>query len=134
MKDRLDAVNCFRSILNNVCVSTSYRYVSGGTAKDAFEAGVALAGGIFLLIYLSLLQNVDSITQAIDVFGSTFYVFVMAFFPTSKLAVFLDLLMGTVGASIAANKLRARGLEILFAFGFGWTAMNIAINWFNSPI
>lgn len=108
--------------------------MSRGTAKDAFEAGVALAGGIFLLIYLALLQNADSTTQAIDVFGRTFYAFVMALFPTSKLAVFLDLLMGTVGASIAASKLRVRGLGILVAFGFGWTAMNIAISWSTSPI
>lgn len=72
--------------------------------------------------------------RTIDVFGRTFYAFVMAFFPTSKLAVFLDLLMGTVGASIAASKLRVRGLGILVAFGFGWTAMNIAISWFTSPI
>ncbi|MEE6209607.1 hypothetical protein U3A55_05510 [Salarchaeum sp. III] len=108
--------------------------MSAGTAKDAFEAGVALAGAVFLLVYLSLLQNADSVTQAIDVFGRTFYTFVMAFFPTSKLAVFLDLLMGTVGASIAASKLRARGIGILIAFGFAWTATNIVLNWLNSPI
>lgn len=58
----------------------------------------------------------------------------MAFFPTSKFAVFLNLLVGTVGASIAVSKLTVRGLGILIAFGFGWTAMNIAINWFTSPI
>ena len=58
----------------------------------------------------------------------------MAFFPTTKLAISLDLLMGTIGASIAASKLRAQGIGILVAFGFGWTATNIVINWFNSPI
>lgn len=108
--------------------------MSGKTAKDAFQAGVALAGGIFFLIYLVLLQNAASTTQAVGVFGRTLYAFIMAFFPTSKLAVFLDLLVGTIGASIAASKLRVRGLEILVAFGFGWTAMNIAINWLDSPI
>ena len=55
----------------------------GGTAKDAFEAGIALAGGLFLLIYLILLQNADSTAEAIDVFGRTFYAFVIAFFPTN---------------------------------------------------
>ena len=42
--------------------------------------------------------------------------------------------MGTVGALIPVSKLRARGLGILVAFGFGWTVMNIAISWFNSLI
>lgn len=36
--------------------------MSAGTAEDAFKSGVALAGGLFLLIYLSLLQRADSIT------------------------------------------------------------------------
>lgn len=98
------------------------------TAQDAFEAGVVLAIGLFVLVYLVLIQNADSPTEAIDVFGRTFYTFVMAFFPTSKLAIFLYLLMGTVGASIAASKLRARGIGVLVAFGFGWTATNIIIN------
>ena len=99
-----------------------------GTAKDTFEAGVAIAGGLFVLVYLVLLQNASSTVQAINVFGRTFYAFVMAFFLTNELAVSLNLLMGTVGASIAASKLRVRGLGILVAFGFGWTTMNIIIN------
>lgn len=104
------------------------------TAEDAFKAGVAIAGGMFLLVYIVLLRQADSAAQAIDIFGRTFYTFVMAFLPTSRFAIFLDLVMGTLGASIAVTKLRARGIGILIAFGFGWTATNIIVNWFSSPI
>lgn len=42
------------------------------TAQDAFEAGVVLAIGLFLLVYFVLIQNADSPAEAVDVFGRTF--------------------------------------------------------------
>jgi hypothetical protein len=59
---------------------------------------------------------------------------VMAILPTSELAVFLDFVVGTLGASVAASKLRAELVGVIIAFGFGWTATNIIINWFTAPI
>ncbi|AGN01202.1 hypothetical protein L593_06265 [Salinarchaeum sp. Harcht-Bsk1] len=87
-----------------------------------------------MLLYLLLLLNSDSVDQSSEIFARTFYTFMMAFFPTNEVALILDVIMGTLGASVAASELRAKTVGILIAFGFCWSATNILINWFTAPI
>ena len=108
--------------------------MKGGSLEDAFKAGVAIAASLFLYVYVILLQNAESTDQAIRVFGRTLYAFVMAFYPTSELALFLNFLTTTVGATIAARKLPAKGIGIIIVIGFLWTATNIIVSWFTAPI
>ena len=108
--------------------------MGSGTAEDALEAGVVMAAALALGVYFLLIQNTDSPAEAVTIFGRMFYALIFALVPTSEFAVFLDVIAGTVGAAITADKLRSEGVGLLMAFGFGWTAMTIIINWFNAPI
>lgn len=104
------------------------------TLEDAFVVGVVAAGGLLMVVYFLLLLNSDSANQSSEIFARTLYTFIMAFVPTNEVALVLDVIMGTLGASIAASELRAKTIGILVAFGFCWTVTNMVINWFTAPV
>lgn len=108
--------------------------MDGKTLEDAFKSGVAIAASLLLLVYVIRLQHASTPEQMVDIFGSTFYAFVVAIFPTSEFALVLDFCMGTMGASLAVSKLRAEIVGATIGFGFFWTATNIVVGLIQAPV
>lgn len=104
------------------------------TLADILKVGTVAALSLFMLVYLFLLRSAESPTEAVDIFGRTFYTTVFLFIPTSVVGVFLNFIGGSIAAAITVDKLNLKVIGAIIAFSFGWTCVNIIVNWYTAPI
>lgn len=109
---------------------------SGGleTLAEVIKIGTVAALSLFMLVYFFLLRSAESPSDAVDVFGRTIYTTVFLFIPTSAVGVFLNFVGGSIAAAISVEKLNLKVIGAIIAFSFGWTGVNIVVNWYTAPI
>ena len=104
------------------------------TLGDILKIGTVAALSLFMLVYFFLLRSADSPSEAVDIFGRTFYTMVFLFIPTSVVGVFFNFIGGAIAAAISIDKLNLKVIGAIIAFSFGWTSVNIIMNWYTAPI
>lgn len=104
------------------------------TLADLLKLGTTVALSLFVFVAYVLLTNADSVSEASDTVGRTIYTMIFILVPTSAEGVFLSIIGGFILATISIEALNLKLIGTIIAFSFGWTAINIIVNWHTAPI
>lgn len=100
-------------------------FVTGGMLL-----AVAFAG---LLWYPALMRSAGDPVATVEVFRDGLVLLIYSVYPTSPLAVYVDLAVAGI-ASVVSAKGGIRGRGVIMAAGAGWVLANMAMTALNPPI
>jgi len=104
------------------------------TLEDRFKAGSVIAITLFSTLVYLLVINASSLTAAIDTVEKSMLVLFYSVFPSSGLALIVDLIVSVVGGALAADGFEFDIRVFVVVAGFLWIGTNLVMNWVFPPI
>lgn len=104
--------------------------------EEIFTKGGVVVVLLFagLIWFPSIRANAGDPGASVDVIGDGLILILYSVYPTSQLAVYVDLTVAVISSVVAAGSLNARGKGIIFAAGAGWVLANMMMTALNPPV